>query len=262
MDSNRRYPEDRDYPEDKKSRNLEENQRVGRDISRSRGDQPYNEQYRSGNAYHNRGEGYSPEQTHYGSRPDSAYRDQSRINYGDNRQNAPGQRYGQNQDRNQSNNQNRFGQRNAGNNQSSRGQSGYGNQNKDYYNDPPHGDHAGTEFWGEREGYKEDDYRYSSGNRGNWHTPGTDDDNNRSRNYRQQNQNPNFFDRMSERIDNAWDRMTGNHHDDDNDRNRNYDRNQHPQNRNFNRGYESGPRWADEDDRDHQRNRHNRRDDY
>jgi hypothetical protein len=256
MDYNRRYSEEDHDRENRhpNPRNLQENQRIGKEIYRERGDRNWNEQYRSGQSYHNRDEGYGREQTHYGARPDSAYRDPSRINYGDNRQEGQNQRYGQNQDRYQN--------RPSGQDQTYRGyQSGYGDKRHDYYNDPPKGEHAGTRYWGEREGFKEDDYRYTSGNRGNWEAPGIgshnrdDDDRNRYRsNYRDrhedQDRDRGIFDRMGNSISNAWNSITGS--DDDNYRNR------HPRDRDYNRGYESGPRWADEDDRDN-RDRQNRR---
>jgi hypothetical protein len=273
MDHNRRYSErddDRENPHPN-TRNLQDNHRIGKEIYRDRGHRDPNERYQSGQSFHNQNEGYSREQTHYGARPDSAYRDQSRINYGDNRQHPENQqwnnqnqdwqnqRYGQNQDRHQ--NQNRP----TGQNQNYRGQqSGYGDQRHDYYNNPPQGEHAGTRFWGEREGFKEDDYRYTSGNRGNWEAPGTSshdrDEDNRNRyrsSDRHQDRDQGFFDRMGNSISNAWNSMTGNDDDKDNRYDNDY-RNRHPQNRNFNRGYESGPRWADEDDR-HNRDRENRR---
>ncbi|GEO06178.1 hypothetical protein AAE02nite_38420 [Adhaeribacter aerolatus] len=263
MDYNRRYSDEDDQNQHPDRRNLPENQRVGKDIYRNRGDQNPADQYRSGQSYHNRNEGFGPNQTHYGARPDSAYRDPNRINYGDNRQNQ--NRY---QDRNQNYNKNqdwnRNQNRNTNDNQNYRSQNTYGDRNQNYYNNPPEGDHAGTRFWGEREGYKQDDYRYTSGNRGNWEAPGIGrndrDENDRNR-YRKdyrpdrhydQDRDRGFFDRIGDSISNTWNRMTGD--DDDNYQNR--DRNQH--NRPFNRGYESGPRWADEDDR-YDRERRNRR---
>ena len=261
MDNNKRYSDEEDENPHPNRRNLQENHRVGKDIYRERGDRNPTDQYRSGQSYHNRNEGFGPEQTHYGARSDSAYRDPNRINYGDNRQNQD--RY-QNQDRNQNYNRNQDWNRNQNQNRNTndyRNQNTYGDRNHNYYNDPPQGDHAGTRFWGEREGYKQDDYRYTSGNRGNWEAPGIgrdnrddDDDryrnNNRDRNYNQ-DRDQGFFDRMGNSISNAWNRMTG----DDDDNNNNRDRDRYSQNRNFNRGYESGPRWADEDDRRRNNNR-------
>jgi len=263
MNNNRRNSDDENP--NPNSRHLQDNQRIGRDIQRARGDQNWNEQYRSGQSNHNRNEGYNPDQTHYGSRPDSAYRDQSRINYGDNRDRNQDERNRQNQNRQQNQDWNRNQrpyQRELPQNDSH--QQPYRNQQNNqnnHFDNPPQDDHAGTRFWGEREKYKQDDYRYTSGNRGNWEAPGIgrkddhqDDNRNRyQRDNRARNEDEGFFDRMGNSISSAWNNLTGN---DDNE----YDnRNQHPQNRNFNRGYESGPRWADEDDRNN-RYRYNRRD--
>ncbi|WP_026461882.1 hypothetical protein [Adhaeribacter aquaticus] len=237
--------------------NLEENQRRGREIARERGNERPQDQYRSGQNYHNRNEGYSSEQTHYGSRPDSAYRDPNRINYGDNR--------GQNQNNWQRSNQN------------SQYNTGYRNnldndkRGRDFDN-PPLGDHGGTRYWGERDQYKEDDYRYTSGHRGDWHTPGTSSDqdyDNRRRDNRynqSRNQDEGMFDRMGNSISRAWDNFT--EFFDENNNNRNsthtgYRPDPNYQNRNQPRGYESGPRWADESDRHrYDRDRQNRRRDH
>ncbi|KAA5545732.1 hypothetical protein [Adhaeribacter rhizoryzae] len=270
MDYNTRHSGEEEQNFNPDRRHLEENQRVGRNIYRDRGDRNPQDQYRSSQNYQNRNEGNERGQTHYGARPDSAYRDANRINYGDNR---PDRDRNQNQDQSQNRfqdqrynqDQNRYQNqnRNFGDKQNYDSQNTYGDRRGNYYNDPPQGDHGGTRFWGEREGYKQDDYRYTSGNRGNWEAPGIgrkdydDDDRNRYQNNYRNDRNYNqdrdrgFFDRMGDSISNAWNSMTSN--DDDNDY-----RNREQQNRNFNRGYESGPRWADEDD-NYNRDRRNRR---
>jgi hypothetical protein len=238
MESNRRHPEDRD------SRYSAENQRVGQELYRR--DQQNQirhpqERYQSGLSYHNRNEGYSNDQTHYGSRPDSAYRNPN-INFGDNSYRQDND-YDYRDDRSSS-------YRREGT--SSR--SPY----PDYTRPEQHHD---DRFWPEKNRYKDDDYRYRSGNRptnrSSWHRSDDldydEDDRARQRgDYRSREEG--FFDRIGNSISNAWHNMT---HDDDDDRPGNYNY----RNRDFNRGYESGPRWADESetDRYHQR-RFNRSD--
>ncbi|MDX5347008.1 MAG: hypothetical protein LPJ89_04145, partial [Hymenobacteraceae bacterium] len=66
-----------------------------------------------------------------------------------------------------------------------------------------------------------------------------------------------FLDRLGDKISHAWDRLTGHHEADYEHRHRSYDVDRHARQhrhhehermheRKFNRGYESGPRWADE----------------
>jgi hypothetical protein len=275
MESNRRR-----YPEDDNGEHLEENQRIGRDIARERGNQNWNEQYRSGQSYHNRNEGYGPEQTHYGARPDSAYRNQNAINYG----NRPEQN--NNFDRNdrsynQPNNSGRDGYNQSHN--------GFSNQNRNpdtNYHEQSSGErHYNRErdTWPERNEYKDDDYRYRSGNRGDWHAPdglgNSDNDRNRNqRNYREQNNdrhnNQNqfrnqdhdrrdyrnrhqdheqgFFDRIGNSISNTWNHLTNPNDYHPANQQRHYE----GENRNNPRGYESGPRWANESEQErHERQR-------
>lgn len=279
--NNRRYADEEDS-----RRGMDENQRIGRQIARERGDRNWNEQYRSGQNYHNRNEGYGPDQNHYGSQPNSAYRDQSRINYGDDRhdrnnQDNPANRFNNN---NRPNNnrfdngqqsQDRWQQQNRDRQpnqyrfeRSDWERQNYDEQNRDnnrHFNDPPRGYHGGTQFWGEREEYKEDDYRYRSGHRGNWHAPdaaGSErDEDNRFRNQHDQrgrNQDEGFFDRIGNSISNTWREITNFGDDDRNDSSNRYSSGN--RNQNFNRGYERGPRWADESDNERyeRENRYNR----
>jgi len=299
MESNkRRYPEDdnqrynnsrrnNDVPRHNDNpRNLEENQRIGRDIARERGNQNWNEQYRSGQSYHNQNEGFGPGQTHYGARQNSAYRNPD-INYGNRanqnnpdrfdqrnnqrfeRNNQQSERYNQNQDNNGFSNQNR-------------------NPNTNYHEQSPGERHYDRErdTWPERNEYKDDDYRFRSGNRGNWHAPdglGNPDNDRNQRNYRDQNNYRNynqdydqsnyrnqnqdrywndnrnrnenqdqdrdqgFFGRIGNSISNTWNNLTN--PDDYNQANEG--RNYGAQNRHAPRGYEPGPRWADDSETDH-----------
>jgi len=279
MESNRRYPEDDNR------RNLEENQRIGKNIARERGNQNWNEQYRSGKSYHNQNEGFGPEQTHYGARPDSAYRNPN-INFG-NRSEQNNQNY---QDRyNQQNNQRpennqrfeRNDQRfNAYNqNNFNRNYNGFSNQNRNpntNYHEQSSGERhydRDRDTWPERNEYKDDDYRFRSGNRGNWHAPEGlgNPDNDRYRNqrdyrdrddYRNYNQDRNrndnrnqhdqdrdqgFFGRIGNSISNTWNNLTN----PDDYHPANEGRNYGSQNRNSPRGYESGPRWSNESETDH-----------
>lgn len=217
MDSNRRHPDD-DY-----QRSEGENQRIGRDIYRERGDRPFNEQYRSGQSYHNQNEGYRPDQTHYGSRPDSSYRNQNNINYGDNRN----RNFPDNGPWSNANPQRSY--RNDLNNPP--------REYRDYTRPEQHHDHRD---YTERNAYKDTDYRYRSGNRGNWEAPGSEYVNNQNQ-YRNtpRNEDEGFFDRMGNSIRETWNNITNSHDVEDNQYRPN-------QNRNFNRGYEPGPRWADD----------------
>ncbi len=124
--------------------------------------------------------------------------------------------------------------------------------------------YAGEEprMFDDRKQFEAEDYRYGSGNR-HWESIGHDHDydadndrnGNRPRN-NDQHDNRGFFGRIADQVREDWRTFT--HPDDDQNQN-----NQNNQNelRNFNRGYESGPRWADEDDsrrrnNDRGRNRH------
>lgn len=256
MDNNRKYSEweNEQMNYRPKPRNQAENHRESNDQYRNRNDQNRQDQGRSNQYYRHQSEDSGRNQGHYGNRSDSAYRNPERINYGDNHGN---QRYSQQQnDYRQDRNINQRDNRN----EYRRNQGGYGNQQHDYYNNPPQGDHAGTRFWGEREGYKEDDYRYTSGHR-HWETPGVgrteNDDTTRNQyrqdnRYRQDDRDRGFFDRMGDSVSQAWNNLTGN--DDDNDYNH-----RRAHNRDFNQGYESGPRWANDNDDRYDRDRPNRR---
>lgn len=223
MESNRRHPEDRD------SRYYAENQRVGQDLYRR--DQQNQirspqERYQSGQGYHNRQEGYSPGQIHYGSRPDSAYRNPN-INFGDDPHR-----------RDQDYRQERHPY------QSRSGTSSRSPYPEDFTRpEQHHHDRA----WTERNRYKDDDYRFRSGHRDTWRQFGDldyeEDDLARQRgDYRGREEG--FFDRMGNRISQAWRNMTQDEDDSgwENDRSRS-----------SSRGRESGPRWADESDQDRYR---------
>lgn len=122
--------------------------------------------------------------------------------------------------------------------------------------------YAGEEprMFDDRKQFAAEDYRYGSGNR-RWESPDHDNDydadndriNNRRRNNGPQD-NRGFFGRIADQVREDWRTFTN----PDDDRNQNNQNNQNRWNepRNFNRGYESGPRWADEDD---SRRRHNDR---
>ncbi|MGV3503357.1 MAG: hypothetical protein ACO1O1_06590 [Adhaeribacter sp.] len=230
MDSNRR-------PEEQwGSRNRPENQRSGQDQYRSS-----QEQYRHssrdwqerGPAFQNRQQGYNQDPGHYGSRPDSAYRNPD-INFGD-----QASRSG-----------NRFSDRN-------RSYQGEGTSSQSPYS----GDHTrpeqhyDTRFWTERNRFKDDDYRYRSGNRDTWQSAENldyeEEDRARHRgDFRHQEEG--FFDRMGNRISQAWRNMT---HEDDEDRPGNYS--------SRNRDYASGSRWTQDRDQDRYRqNRGYREDDW
>lgn len=269
MESNRKR-----YPEDDNRKHFEENQRIGRDIAWERGNQNRNEQYRSSQSYHNRNEGYGPEQTHYGARPDSAYRNSNAINYGNRSEqnnNFDRNDRGYNQPNDQDQEQERYNQNH----------NGFSNQNRNpdtNYQEQSSGErHYNRErdTWPERNEYKDDDYRFRSGNRGNWHAPDGlgNSDNDRYRNqrdYREQNnyrhqdhnryndRNRNqeneqgFFDRIGNSISNTWHNITNPDYYHPANQRRHYD----GENRNYNRGYESGPRWANESDQErHERER-------
>lgn len=227
MESNRRYPEDRD------SRYYEENQRVGQELYRR--DQQNQirhpqERYQSGQNYHNRNEGYSREQTHYGSRPDSAYRNPD-INFGDN------------PDRQQYRHDRPSYARREGTSSQSPYPEDFTRPEQHHHDFP----------WNERNRYKNDDYRYRSGHRNTWQQDYEEDDLARQRgDYRGREEG--FFDRMGNSISQAWRNMTR----DEDEPSSGYD---NYRNRNFSRGQESGPRWADESESERYRQRRFNRDD-
>ncbi|MDQ3291147.1 MAG: hypothetical protein M3Q05_07640, partial [Bacteroidota bacterium] len=115
--------------------------------------------------------------------------------------------------------------------------------------------YAGEEprMFDDRKQFAAEDYRYGSGNR-HWESPGHDDDydadndrnGNRRRNH-DQNDNRGFFGRIADQVREDWRTFTN--PDDDRNQQGHDNRNQWRSDfRNSNRGYESGPRWADEDD--------------
>lgn len=170
---------------------------------------------------------------HYGSRSNSSYRNErSYINHGDGNRNS---------------NQNSYQDENIGSSQP-------GN-----FNEPPRDrGSAWRDTPGGRSRYKETDYRYGSGSH-NWYRENryTPDDGSRERDY---HDDRGFFQRMKD----GWNDIM--HSDDpgyNNDRSRqggpnnfSNERNSFDQyrSRNFDRGYENGPRWADESDSGHDDN--------
>ncbi|MCC9137161.1 hypothetical protein ACFSKU_20895 [Pontibacter silvestris] len=190
-----------------------------------------NEDYPRGGASHS---SYNQGQNahlndHYGSRSDSNYRNErSFINHGD----------GYSNNRNQGHNFNG----NAGGSQP-------GN-----FNEPPRDrESSWRDTPGGRSRYKETDYRYGSGSH-NWYRENRyspDDDRDRNN-----HDDRGFFDRVKD----GWNDIM--HSDDpgytDHSRNQPSNRLDRERNssepyrdRNFNRGYEGGPRWADETDSGH-----------
>lgn len=233
MESNRRHPEESD------SRYREENHRIGEALYRR--DQQNQvrhpqERYQSGQSYHNRNEGFSQDQTHYGSRPDSAYRNPD-INFGD-------QPYRQNQDYREE----------RAYNPRREGTSSRSPYPEDFTRpEQHHHDRA----WSERNRYKDDDYRFRSGHRDTWRQYNDldyeEDDLARQRgDY--QGREEGFFDRIGNRISHAWRNMTQ-EEDEGPSGNERY------RNRSFSRGHEFGPRWADESEHDHYQQRRYYRDD-
>jgi hypothetical protein len=233
MESNRRHPEDRD------SRYRAENHRVGQDLYRR--DQQNQirhpqERYQSGQSYHNRDEGHNQDQIHYGSRPDSAYRNPN-INFGD-------QPYRQNQD-----------YRDERSSYARREGTSTRSPYPEDFTRPEQHHHDQT--WNERNRYKDDDYRYRSGHRDTWRqfndADHEEDDLARQRgDYHGREEG--FFDRIGNSISHAWRNMTQ-------DEDEGPSGNESYRNRNFNRGHESGPRWADESENDRYRQRRFYRDD-
>ena len=168
------------------------------------------------NHYRNQDRQLKSMNDHYGSRPDSVYRRPNNLNYGDQRQGQQDQK-----------NYVPFG-------------SGY-----EAHRRPTGLDHnAHTEGPGTGSRYKEDDYRYGSGNhnfykegryqRGGGIGGGFDD-------------NKGFFERVGDGIRDAWGSITNDDRDNvNNGDSRYYRKDNDSRGRNYDRGYESGPRWADE----------------
>ncbi|RAU84015.1 hypothetical protein [Pontibacter arcticus] len=179
--------------------------------------------------YNNRPASYEQQNqsNHYGTSQNSPYRNErSHINHGDN--------YGSS---NYQSNQNNQGSANAGGSRHGNF-SDQSDQRNNLYREGP----------GSSSRYKETDFRYGSGSH-NWYQEGrytADNEDERNRDGR------GFMDRVKDTWNDIW------HSDDPDYRTNNtnnrqdyYDNQRHvPQNtsRNFNRGYESGPRWADETD--------------
>ncbi|WP_114783912.1 hypothetical protein [Botryobacter ruber] len=126
------------------------------------------------------------------------------------------------------------------------------------YNERPDAhDNIYREGPGSRSRYKEDDYRYGSGSH-NWYREGRyTPDEDRSR-----HDDRGFFERAGDAIRNTWNDIM---HADDADYQRRHYRPHHEKGsdrvrmgsepyrdrQQFNRGYEGGPRWADESDTGH-----------
>ncbi len=187
---------------------------------------------------------------HYGSRPDSPYRNESSyLNHGYRPRPQQSSSYP------------------SGSGYSASDLSNYGYVGSTVpgnYNEPPaYPDKIHREGPGSRSRYKEDDYRYGSGSH-NWYREGryTPDE---DRTRRDPNDHRGFFQRMGDTIRDTWDDIM--HADDAEYQRRHqqqhdtrfYDResgissrerhgSEPYRDRNFDRGYEGGPRWADETD--------------
>ena len=122
-----------------------------------------------------------------------------------------------------------------------------GNQN--HYNQPYNegARHHDTGIWTERNDYKDDDYRYRSGNRNYWHEEYDQQYENRP----QQHQHPdNFFTHIGQGIRHGWNNMFHRNNDENqNDRYNQENNNQHRNNwqqnpayRNYNDNRQSGNR--------------------
>ncbi|TXK47450.1 hypothetical protein FVR03_09650 [Pontibacter qinzhouensis] len=187
----------------------------------------YNSDAPHSNSYNQR---QHPSQSeHYGTRSSSAYRNEgSYLNHGDNYNNK--------------NQKNRYG--------------GISGSQPGNYNEPPtQKDNIHREGPGSRSRYKEDDYRYGSGShnwyRENRYSPDEDRD--------QRHDDRGFFERMGEGIRDTWNDIMHADDRDYQDRNQRYrapekgsDRvrmgSEPYRDRRYDRGYEGGPRWADETD--------------
>ncbi|GAB3530944.1 hypothetical protein GCM10027443_12410 [Pontibacter brevis] len=201
-----------------------------RDFDRNRNSNDYRRGGSSNSSY-NQGQN-AHLSDHYGSRSDSPYRNErSFINHGD--------RY-QHDERHNMRRPHTPGGSLQGNHDSVRG------QQNDPWREGPGGESR----------YKESDYRYGSGSH-NWYTenrytPNNDDD--RRNNPRHDDRG--FMDRIKDTWNDIW-------HSDDEDyqpRNRQYQSNSERldtrthygsaqyRDRNFDNGFEGGPRWADESD--------------
>ncbi|NEM96641.1 hypothetical protein [Pontibacter burrus] len=237
--------------------NEEENQRIGRELHRRDIDQNQRYSYRprqdrkwdEGNFFHtgpsprgaqdrenmNRNTGSSSQGTyhrgegahlndHYGSRPNSAYRNErSYLNHGDTFGSSQG--YGR--------------------------QQGSGSQPGNYNEPASHPYELWNDVPGGRSRYKETDFRYGSGSH-NWYREGRFTPDEVPENMRD---NRGFFTRLKD----TWNDIM---HSDDPDyrRERNYPSDKDRRNlrkrygnelynrQQFDRGYEGGPRWADEVD--------------
>lgn len=263
---------------------LSENQRIGKRLAQE-------DRYRNQNQSYSASEG----RPHYGNDPNSAYRNPN-INYGDNREHRDAYPMGREHPRDNRNNRpdDRFNPDNRYRENRSNGDDRYQDRfnndqrrwnngpREDRYRDnrPPQNDRNHNEnrytqsdnqfyqgeeprLFDDRKQFEAEDYRYGSGNRpwqpGDEHPNRNDLDDRRryqDREHRDRDEKG-FFGRLADDIRDDWRTFTGaNEHDDG--------RRQRPEPRNFDRGRESGSRWADEDDaryRDHNQRRGRRPDD-
>ena len=224
MDANRRQGDSWD------SRNRTENHRSGQEqyrYNQAQTRRPSQDWDERNPGYQHRQQGYNQDPGHYGSKPDSAYRNPD-INFGDTSYRSES-RY---QDREQP-------YRREG----TSSQSPYAG---DYTRPEQHYD---TRFWTERNRYKDDDYRYRSGNRDTWQNAGDLDyeEEDRARQWGDfRGHEEGLFDRRGNKVSQAWHRLTP---DEDEDRPENYSF----RNRTCNRGYEPGSRWTEDRDQDRYR---------
>ena len=233
----------------------------------------HREHYKWGeNSYQNRNNQPQNNQQHWPvDRGQNNYRHEERINDNQFNQNNRNQSNGNQNNRNQHsfNHGNQYTYSPGNQNQNDRFQNRYDNVERydvNRYVESDNQFYAGEEprMFDDRKQFEAEDYRYGSGNR-HWESIGHDHDydadndrnGNRSRN-NDQHDNRGFFGRIADQVREDWRTFT--HPDDNQDQNQNNQNNQNRRNepRNFNRGYESGPRWADEDDARRRNNDHGR----
>jgi hypothetical protein len=189
-----------------------------RQYQAERNHEPYNqkEEYFS-NHYRNQDRqlrSMEDQHGHYGARRESVYRRPDNLNYGDRGQSRQQQNYVP------------FG-------------SGYEPNRQPVGFD--HNPHTEGPFSGSR--YKEDDYRYGSGNH-NFYKEGRYQRGGGIGHGFQDNKG--FFERVGDGIRDTWDSITNRDEDNVAHAKSRYYRNDKDQQRDFDQSYESGPRWADE----------------
>jgi len=233
---------------------------------------------------------------HYGEREYSTYRNPNNLNYGDGRGHSSHTDFERNQNTGYNNSQAHFSPYGDGRgNYSAREDSygnGYGNDrihservpsqrrrddsNENYYRGaymddrgvkkelPKPNENPYNEYPGSRSRYKDDDYRYGSGNHSWYQERRYTDDNGR----RVDRDKGDVLNDMGDGIreawhdikhgaQNLWNRNSDNNRDGDRDRNRQYrldndyrggNRNDYEYRSRRDQGFESGPRWSDESD--------------